>query len=152
MNSSGLRTEPWCTPTLTLKALLSLPLPKHPHITDTIHSSTPRYLSTHQTTSRGTYQMLSPNQQKPSTGLYCLLLHLTDYENSICRAPHWGARVRSDGYMVKKIKKLKKIKKIKAIKSKKLKLCFNILNNFNYSLLFSCSGTQCTTLEGWRLG
>ena len=26
MNSSGLRTEPWCTPILTLKALLSLPL------------------------------------------------------------------------------------------------------------------------------
>ena len=24
MNSSGLRTDPWCTPTLTLKALLSL--------------------------------------------------------------------------------------------------------------------------------
>ena len=62
LNSSGLKTEPWCIPPLTLKALLYLPFiltfveasSYIAFITDTIHSSTPRYLSIHQTTSRGT--------------------------------------------------------------------------------------------------
>ena len=62
INSNGLRTEPWCTPTLTLKALLSLPFTLivvvassyMVFITDTIHSSTPKHLKAHQTTSQGT--------------------------------------------------------------------------------------------------
>ena len=72
-NSSGLRTEPWCTPTLTLEALISLPFILNfvnessyiAFITDTIYSSTPRYLRVYQITFRDTYQMLSLNQQKP---------------------------------------------------------------------------------------
>ena len=62
MNSSGLSTEPWCTQTLTLNALLSLPFiltfveasSYIAFITDTIHSSTAKYLNAHQTTSRST--------------------------------------------------------------------------------------------------
>ena len=52
--SSGLRTEPWCTPTLTLKAFSSLQarfrhcIMIHCFFTNTIHSSTPSYLSEHQ--------------------------------------------------------------------------------------------------------
>ena len=62
MNSSGLRTDPLCTPTLTLKTLLSLPFNLTfavassyiTLITNTNHSFTPRYLSAHQTTSLDT--------------------------------------------------------------------------------------------------
>ena len=52
--SSGLRTEPWCTPTLTLKAFSSLHsrfrhcILMHCFFTNTIHSSTLSSLSEHQ--------------------------------------------------------------------------------------------------------
>ena len=81
MNNTGLKTNLWCTPALTSKTLLSLPfnltfVVATSYIdlnTDTIHSSTPRYLSAHQTTSLGTLsKMLSPSQQKLSIGLSSL--------------------------------------------------------------------------------
>src|SRR5664279_2918855 len=62
MKSKGLNTDPWCTPTLTGNATLS-PSPSLiavdalsyiAWITLTSHSSTPNFLSAHQTTSRGT--------------------------------------------------------------------------------------------------
>src|SRR5664279_2422076 len=62
MNSKGLSTEPWCTPTLTTNALLTLPFTFTAVdassyidlITDTIHSSTPNFRKAHHTTSLGT--------------------------------------------------------------------------------------------------
>ena len=86
-------------PTLTLKALLSLSFnltfvvaSLHiAFITDTIHSSTPRYLSAHQTTSLGTLSnAFSKSTKVIRSSLFLFqiyLLQLTDYEKSICRAP-----------------------------------------------------------------
>src|ERR1700757_4181862 len=62
MNKSGLRTEPWCTPTFTPNSVLSHPCSFTDVetsqyialITSTIHSSTPALLKAHQSTSRGT--------------------------------------------------------------------------------------------------
>src|SRR6266496_4724918 len=62
MNRKGLSTVPWCTPTLTVNALLSFPLclttvvdlSYNALITHTIHSATPSSLNAHHTTSRGT--------------------------------------------------------------------------------------------------
>ena len=97
----GLRTDPWCTPILTLKALLSLPFSRTfvvassyiALITHTIHSSTPKYLSAHHTTSLGSRHpikcILQVHKSHPKFVILCqiFLLQLTDYENSICRAP-----------------------------------------------------------------
>ena len=50
-------------------------------ITDTIHSSTPRYLGAHLPMHHAPDQMLSPNQQKPSTGYFLNLIeNLTNSE------------------------------------------------------------------------
>ena len=84
MNSSGLRTDPWCTPTLTLKALLSLPFNLTfvvassyiALITDTIHSFTPKCLSAHQTTSLGTLSNAFSKSTKAKMWEIVLLIKL----------------------------------------------------------------------------
>ena len=93
-NSSGLRTEPWCTPTLTVKAFLSLSqLPSlllllyHSHypfiltqISQCPHNHLPRLPIKH---------FLKINKGHLQVFLLCQLffLQLTNSEKNICHAP-----------------------------------------------------------------